>query len=320
MVKVEDQKREAEVVLVTSDSEAITIVVDLVDEDFSDSVKLNKRKFNEKTKEREADQEVFNNLLDALHERLGVSAENSIDLKDQGEVDLSAAEEELDSFGEDGTMIEVYFDPNSDRKLSLFPIRTFPRFDNNQITSKIAKKLEKAYKKEKELKGLPISDHELKHQFLIPFKVYVDGEERHYFLSSVENDNEESVKTKYRNTQIDVIEDQIDTMRDRLEEVSDDKKDKLEAKIEKSQKSLDQIIERARQSKIDEFKDVLGIDIEEMLENEEVVDVILTSVNKTSLENRQLKGEVYYYMTAQIVSEPHEEEDIDEELDEIDNL
>lgn len=320
MVKVEDQKREAEVVLVTSDSEAITIVVDLVDEDFSDSVKLNKRKFNEKTKEREADQEVFNNLLDALHERLGVSAENSIDLKDKGEVDLSAAEEELDSFGEDGTMIEVYFDPNSDRKLSLFPIRSFPRFDNNQITSKIAKKLEKAYKKEKELKGLPISDHELKHQFLIPFKVYIDGEEKHYFLSSVENDNEESVKTKYRNTQIDVIEDQINTMKDRLEEVSADKKDKLEAKIEKSQRSLDQIIERARQSKIDEFKDVLGIDIEEMLENEEVVDVILTSVNKTSLENRQLKGEMYYYMTAQVVSEPHDEEDADEELDEINNL
>lgn len=313
MVKVEDQKRDAEVVLVTSDDDAMTIVVNLLDEDFSDSVKINKRKFNNETKERDVDQEVFNNALDALHERLGVSPENSIDLKDQGEVDLTKAEEELDSYGENEKTIEVYFDPNSERKLSLFPIRTFPRFDNSQITSKMAKKLEQAYKKEKQLKGLPISDHELKHQILVPFKVYIDGEEKHFFLSSIENDNEESVKTKYNNTQIGVIEDQINTMKERLDEVSADKATKLEAKIEKSQDSLNQIIERARKSKIEEFKDVLDIDIEDMMENEEVVDVILTSVNKTSLDNRQLKGEKYYYMTAKIASDVHEQEDLDED-------
>ena len=315
MVKVEDQKRDAEVVLVTSDSEAMTIVVNLVDEDFSGSIKLNKRRFNNETKEREVDQEVFNNALTALHERLGVSSENSIDLKDQGEVDLSAAEEELDAYGEEEKTIEVYFD--GDEKLSLFPIRVFPRFDNSQITSKIAKKLEQAYKKENELKGLPISDNEFKHQILVPFKVYVDGEEKHYFLSSIENDEEESVKTKYHNTQIDVIEKQIETMKERLDEVSADKHDKLAAKIEKSQESLDQIIERARKSKIEEFNEVLGIDIEDMMENDEVIDVVLTSVNKTSLDNRQLKGEKYYYMTAKMVNEPHEEEEIDPELDEI---
>ena len=54
MVKVDEQLKDAEVVLVINDDETMTIVVDLVntDQEFSGSIKLNKKAFDETTKKR----------------------------------------------------------------------------------------------------------------------------------------------------------------------------------------------------------------------------------------------------------------------------
>lgn len=314
MVKVDEQLKDAEVVLVINDDETMTIVVDLVntDQEFSGSIKLNKKAFDETTKKRIEDQETFNNALDTMHNQFGVSEENSIDLKDQGLVDLEGAREEIEAMD----TIPVYF--NGEDYLSPYPIRSFPKFDNSMITSKIAKKLEGAYKSDKELKGLPVSDHELKHQFLIPFKVFIEGEEKHFYISQLQDDlGDNVVRTKYQNKQIGTIEDTIQKMEAQLDDVTGDRAEKLQNKIDKSKRSLEQIIDRARASKIEEFKEVFDLDLEEMIEEEEVIDLRLTEVNKTSLPNQRLKGENYYFVVATPTSEPHEEEDLDETEDEL---
>lgn len=304
MVKVEDQKSTGSVLLVTDGDAYMTLLLDFENngEPNSGTIRLYKKSYDESAKEFVEDQEVFNKTLDDLHEYFQVSEENSINLKDQGHIEIDSTIEEIEQ--NDDREFELFYDGD---RLSLYPIKSFPRFDNSKIDKKIAKELKTLLKSDEQLSGIPISDHVLRHQFNIGFTADINGEELNFRISSLLNEDEEKVvKTKYTNRTIEDLEKQVETMQTSLEEddLTEDRAEGLKKKIEKSTKGLNKMVERYRQSKEEELSEVYGMDIEEAIEDGYTVDLVITDVFETALANPNTDGN-YYYMNARVASEPY---------------
>lgn len=307
MVKVEDQKSKGKVLLVNDEDAFVTILIDFEAENSgepnSGTIRLYKKSYDEVSKEYVEDQDTFNNMLDNLHEHFQVSAENSIDLKDQGYIDIDDTIAEIEE--NDDREFELYYDGE---RLSLFPIKSFPRFDNAKIDKKIVKELKSLMKNDEVLKGLPLSDHVVRHQFNVGFTVNIGGEEMSFRIASLlSEDEEEVVKTKYTNNTISELEEQVDKMKTSLEEddLSDEQIEGLTRKIEKSTVGLNKMVDRYRKSKKDELSELFdGMDIDEMIEEGYTVDLIINDVLETNLNNPNTDSN-YYYMNARVASEPY---------------
>ena len=115
-------------VLYGKDEDAKVTLLVMADNGVSNSLSVYKKSYIESSKKYVEDQETFDKALEKLHE-LGVSEENSINLKGEKVQDLTEAINELN-----GQTIEVYA---NDTSVSLNPIQEFIRFDNGKINPEL---------------------------------------------------------------------------------------------------------------------------------------------------------------------------------------
>lgn len=271
-------------VLYGKDEDAKVTLLVMADNGVSNSLSVYKKSYIESSKKYVEDQETFDKALEKLHE-LGVSEENSINLKGEKVQDLTDAINELN-----GQTIEVYA---NDTSVSLNPIQEFIRFDNGKINPELFDELMTLFKQDVKLEGLPVTDYKGQ-RFNIGFKANINGQDYNFRVSQLRHDGKK-LSLKYRTKSIEGFQDDLE-------------KGKVpEAMVENAQKSLENMLENSRNRVKGEIFEALGKDVDEMIENEETVDLQLTEVTETNLTKED--GSPTYMMVAKVVSEPYQVEE-----------